>query len=125
VCDLSPLYRANTRSKLRLHFPYSSFYTRRNTSLCCLFQWLPFYHVVSHLHTGPDGVCQYSLSVSLNEWKHQTTKNSTQNASETVTVLKPVAGIYRYFPTVLFVVIFFVQVASSVAAVHLSLHLLE
>jgi len=53
----------------------------------------------------------------LEERKYETSDETTQYASETVTALKSFTGEYRYLTSILTRVIFFVQVVTGVAAI--------
>ena len=54
--------------------------------------------------------------------KNQSVKESTQYTAQSVSVLKSASHKYVYLSPILSLIVLFVQIASSVATVHLSLH---
>ena len=85
------------------------------------FQRFASQHVVRHLCRRLHRICQNFLTVTLEKRKHLAAKETAQYATQSVAVLKYASHKYGYL-SILSVVVLLVQIASTVAAIDLSLH---
>jgi len=65
-------------------------------------------NVAGNIHTRLHRILQHHLAVSLEKWQHESTKETSQNAAETVSALEFTACEYGYLASILPRIIVFV-----------------